>query len=145
MKQYLKYIFLMVIFAPSMFLKAQISEGGVPPSFQVMNKLRSSQIVPIHTVPVNIDVKRLIWEDSIAERNHSTIRVAEVFPVTLNIDSTGIWTSLSDTQKIWQQTVTASGAEGLIVSYKDFYIPEGGRLFIYNGDKSQVLGAYTWR
>ena len=143
MKQYLKYIFLMVIFAPSMFLKAQISEGGVPPSFQVMNKLRSSQIVPIHTVPVNIDVKRLIWEDSIAERNHSTIRVAEVFPVTLNIDSTGIWTSLSDTQKIWQQTVTASGAEGLIVSYKDFYIPEGGRLFIYNGDKSQVLGAYT--
>jgi hypothetical protein len=34
-------------------------------------------------------------------------------------------------------------AQGLIVSYKDFYIPKGGKLFIYNDDKSQVLGAYT--
>lgn len=144
MKQYLKYILLMVLFVPSIFLKAQISEGGIPPSFQIMNKLRSSILVPVHTVSADLDVKRLIWEDSIAERNHSAIRVAEVFPVNLNIDSTGVWTSLSDTQKIWQQTVTLSGAEGLIISYKDFYIPEGGKLFIYNGDKSQVLGAYTY-
>lgn len=134
---------LMALLAPLTFLKAQISEGGTPPSFQIINKLRSSSPTPVHAVPVDLDVKRLIWEDSIAEKNHSAIRVAEVFPVSVNIDSTGIWTSLSDTQKIWQQTVTASGAEGLIISYKDFYIPKGGKLFIYNGDKSQVLGAYT--
>ncbi len=145
MKQYLKirYILLVALFISSVYINAQISEGGIPPSFQAISKLRTSLPIPVHTLAVEIDAKRLIWEDSIAESNHAAIRVAEVFPVNVNIDSTGIWTSLSATQKIWQQTVTAPGAEGLIISYKDFYIPEGGKLYIYNDDKSQVLGAYT--
>lgn len=143
MKQRLKYLTLTILVIIPILTYAQISEGGTPPSFQAMNKLRASEIIPVHSVPIDIDVKRLIWEDSIAEKNHSAVRVAEVFPVNVNIDSTGIWTNLSNGQKIWRQTVTAPDAEGLIISYKDFYIPEGGKLFIYNADKSQVLGAYT--
>lgn len=143
MKQRLNYFLLLLMILLPTLAKAQISEGGIPPSFQNTNRLRSSVLVPVQTVSVDMDIKKLIWEDSIAESNHSAIRVAEIFPVTVNIDSTGIWSELSDSQKIWQQTVSFPGAEGLIISYKEFYIPEGGKLFIYNADKTQILGAYT--
>ena len=32
---------------------------------------------------------------------------------------------------------------GIGLYYDDFYIPEGGRLFIYTPDRRQLLGAYT--
>ncbi|WP_062179813.1 T9SS type A sorting domain-containing protein [Dysgonomonas macrotermitis] len=141
MDRQLKYYILTVLLIISAAVKSQISEGGTPPSFQYTTSLRAA--VAPYEVSVNIDKKRLMWEDSIAAMNHGAIRVAETFPVNLNIDSTGVWSVLPDSQKIWRQTVTAPDADGLIISYKEFYIPEGGKLYIYNSDKSQILGAYT--
>jgi hypothetical protein len=96
-----------------------------------------------YNVEVDLDVKKLQWEDSITTKNGSPLRVAIAIPVDIDIKNNGKWTTLADSSKIWQQTVTARNAEGLIISYKDFYIPKGGKLFIYNKDRSHVLGAYT--
>ena len=37
----------------------------------------------------------------------------------------------------------ADGAIALMLYYSDFYIPKGGKLFLYNAEKTQILGAYT--
>lgn len=136
-------LILLVSFIFSLSAFSQISQGGVPPSFKQKNLLKSASSSSIIEVPVNLDIDRLIWEDEIVERNGGTARVAEVLPVNVDIARTGNWITLSDSSKIWQQTIYAEGAKGLIISYKDFYIPEGAKLFIYNSDHSQVLGAYT--
>lgn len=120
---------------------SQISEGGLPPSFA--NKLQLRTLKSVYEVPVEFDVNRLIWEDSIAEINSATTRVAIGIPVNINLNESGHWTTLSDSTKILQQTIFATGAQGLILSYDKFYIPKGGKLFIYNEDKTQLLGAYT--
>lgn len=134
-------LFLLVSSILSLSAFGQISQGGVPPSFSRPNTLRSAS--PVTNIPVNLDVDRLIWEDAIVERNGGPVRVAEVLPVDVDIHKTGNWSTFSDSVKIWQETIFAQGAKGLILSYKDFYIPEGAKLFIYNEDHSEILGAYT--
>lgn len=134
-------IILLLSLVFSLSAVGQISQGGVPPSFSQMNGLRTTSSVA--NVPVNLDINRLIWEDEIVERNDGPAKIAEVLPVDIDINRTGNWATFSDSVKVWQQTIYAEGAKGLIISYKDFYIPEGARLFIYNEDHSQVLGAYT--
>lgn len=138
-----KYALLLFLFCTSYVLTyAQISEGGTPPSFTYPSQLRSAAL-STYNLNTSFDVKRLIWEDEMAGRNGAPLRVAEALPVDLNIKQTGEWTTLPDGQKIWRQTITADSATALIISYRDFYIPEGGKLFIYNKDQSHILGAYT--
>lgn len=138
-KKQLLFLFISSVFSLSSF--GQISEGGMPPSFSRVNTLRSAS--PVTNIPVNLDIDKLIWEDAVVEKNGGPARVAEVLPVDVDINKTGIWSTFSDSVKIWQQTIFAEGAKGLILSYKDFYIPEGAKLFIYNEDHSEILGAYT--
>lgn len=119
----------------------QISEGGTPPSFGYQTVLRST--TASYDVPVNLNIENLLKEDAEEGRRGVPLRYAVVIPVAVNIDSTGVWTTLPNSDRIWRQTVSAQGATGIILSYNDFYIPEGGKLFIYNADKSQVLGSFS--
>ena len=135
---------MLVSFVSSISAFSQISEGGTPPSFKYQNTTRSISSSSIINVPVNLDINRLMWEDEIVEEGRDApLRIAKVIPLSVNIDSIGNWTTLSDSVKIWQQVIYAEGARGLILSYKDFYIPKGAKLYIYNEDHSQILGAYT--
>jgi hypothetical protein len=79
----------------------------------------------------------------LAKEIAAPLRLAVSVPVSIDIHKTGEWTILPAREKIWRQSVFMPDALGMIISYEDFYIPEGGKLFIYNDDKSQVLGAYT--
>jgi len=136
-----KYILIATCCILSLGVYSQINEGGLPPSFKYQRMLRSA--ITEYKADVNMDVDRLTWEDDVAGKNGSPLRIAQAIPVNINIKNTGEWSFLPDSTKIWQQSVTASNARGVIISYTDFYIPVGGKLFIYNKDKSQVLGAYT--
>lgn len=123
-------------------ISAQVSEGGLPPSFKYPKFLKSEAFNTL-TVPVSLNINELRKEDELAREIGAPARFAISIPVDVDIDKTGEWSVLPNGEKVWQQTVEASGALGLIISYKDFYIPNGGKLFIYNEDKSHVLGAYT--
>lgn len=140
---YMKKLLLLVLvgFIHNSGLYSQISEGGIPPSFEFQDRLRSTR--QIQTVSFDRDLKTLLWEDSIAEKNGSPMRIAISLPANIDINATGEWTTLPNKQRIWRQTVHLPDARGSILEYEDFYIPEGGKLFIYNKDKSQVIGAYT--
>lgn len=122
-------------------ITAQVGEGGTPPSFNFENRLRFAQKAT--TSKIDFDVEQLKKEDAITDRNGSPMRIAMSVPVEVDINKTGKWMTLPDGQEIWQQVISLPDAKGIIVSYKDFYIPEGGKLFLYTADKSQVIGAYT--
>lgn len=125
-------------------LTAQVSEGGIPPSFKETNLLRSNAPIPTYRTVVDFDVKILLKQDSIVEENKGIPRFAKTILVeNLGIDKSGQWTTLNDSTQIWRQSIKANGAQGLLLSYNDFYIPEGGKLFIYDKDQTQILGAFT--
>lgn len=128
---------------PMVFLHAQISEGGLPPSFRFATDLRSIE-QPVQ-IPVNFSVEDLKTVDAWRVSQGAPLAIAKLIDTDLNISNDGHWITLPDGQKVWQLHLEAKGAIALILYYSDFYIPEGGKLFIYNVDKSQVLGAYTTR
>ena len=124
---------------------AQISDGGVPPSFQFLTTLRSRAATV--QVPVTFNVRDLIQADEQQQAVQGTplLAVATLIDVDLNPANSGVWSTLPDGTKLWQLNLQAKGAIALMLYYRDFYIPEGGKLFIYNAEKTQILGAYTQR
>ena len=122
---------------------SQISEGGTPPSFHHQLNLRSEFL----TTDVSVDffVEDLRETDSWQAGNGTPMPVAKLISVNYTMDNSGNHTVLSNGEQIWSLQLKAKGAIALMLYYADFYIPEGGRLYIYNVDKTQVIGAYTHR
>ncbi len=123
---------------------AQISEGGLPPSFLYGNNIKRGEGEPKACVyKLEEDITKLKWEDTVVEDNGGPVRVAAIIPAVIDILQSGEWSTLPDGQKVCKIAVKSPEAKGIILSYSEFYIPEGGKLFIYNADKDQILGAYT--
>jgi len=119
---------------------AQLSEGGIPPSFQFQTALRSRQATV--QIPVTFNAKDLRMVDE-RQAQGTPLAVAKQIDVHYNPTNAGVWSTLPDRTVIWQFHLQAKGAIALMIYYSDFYIPEGGKLFLYNAYKTQILGAYT--
>ncbi len=119
---------------------AQISEGGIPPSFGLPILRQSAQ--PYQTA-IKFNVNELKAEDAKNEAEGAPIRTAIIIPSDLSIEKDGRWTDLADGRRIWQLEISAPDAIALLLYYDEFYIPKGGKLFIYNKEKNHILGAYT--
>lgn len=122
-------------------LHAQISEGGAPPSFQYeMNRF---QVPVIQVSPP--DVGRLLAEDGYFEKDATAPRFAESAPVMIDLSKDGKWERLPDGSRICRLTISSENAQALLLYYRQFVIPEGGRLFLYDETHRQVIGAFTSR
>lgn len=122
-------------------LQAQISEGGLPPSFAYGTSLRSG--IPVEQVPIPFNVEDMKLVDEWQVSQGAPLKIATLIPADLNPENSGTWTTLPGGETVWQLNIQAEGAIALMLYYKAFYIPEGGKLFIYNADKTQVIGAFT--
>lgn len=70
-------------------------------------------------------------------------RVGVAVPVGLNIDNSGAWTELPDGGKIWRLSIKVDDAQALGVYFDNFWLPYGGELFLYNEEKTFMIGAFT--
>lgn len=122
---------------------AQISEGGIPPSFKYEenNSLKRSIVVKKLTPLQNIeDLKK---EDEQIPQIGYPQRIGTGIPVEIDLYRDGEISELNNGDKIIRYTIEAPNAEGLMLYYNDFYIPEGGKLFVYSQDNEQIIGAFT--
>lgn len=118
---------------------SQISEGGTPPSFQ--KKSLTNKIDEVFLRPIDIEKARA-ENDVEADKGILREYARNIF-TDLTMENSGAWSDLADGSRIWRLSITSEGALALGVYYNDFYIPQGGKLFLYNHDKSQVIGAFT--
>jgi len=135
------FILLLIIYfyLSSLSLKSQISKGGIPPSFEY-NMSKS----PIQTINiVKPDVTQLLLEDEISDIKGEAYRMGILLKVNKGIQNSGTWTKLSNGDKIWQLRIQAKGALATALYYNQFYLPKGSRLFVYNDDKSNLIGAFS--
>lgn len=124
-------------------MQAQISEGGLPLSFSYPEQLKSES-APLQ-IPVDFSVEDMKAVDAWQVSQGAPLKVVRFIDTNLSITNSGNWITLPNGQKIWQLRIQSKGAIALMLGYKSFYIPAGGKLFIYNAAKTQVLGAYTYR
>ncbi len=116
---------------------SQPSEGGTPNSF--IYKSQISNVIDARQLP-SIDVNAAILEDA---NRPGPAWAGRSIPVGLNMLNSGTWTDMPDGSRIWRLKLSSSGAKAIAVCYDNFYIPEGGKLYLYNESHTQVIGAYT--
>lgn len=120
---------------------AQISEGGTPTSFKYQNTLKSD--LPTVQIPINFSVEDLKTVDRWQVSQGAPLKVGVLLPTDLTIDNAGSWNTLPDGKRVWRLQVQAKDAIALMLIFRDFYIPENGKLFIYSSDKTHLIGAFT--
>ena len=137
MNQFKMHRFLTAVLFSFLFIQhiaAQESQGGTPPSFILNNLPDAGRVV----VP-KPNLAAIEEEDN----QKDFYAIARLLPVNLNTQNSGKWHTLSDGSKIWRLQITLPDAKATAVFFDRFWLPEKGKLYLYNADKSQVLGAYT--
>jgi len=117
----------------------QISRKGNPPSFSYNN---ISAQVPL--IELNSSVKTTIANVNHYNKADATpLEIGFTTKAEMNMDNSGVWNDLPNGDKIWRLSLSSLGAEALDVYFSNFYLPDRCELYIYNEDKTMVLGAYT--
>ncbi|RLD60270.1 MAG: hypothetical protein DRJ05_04980 [Bacteroidetes bacterium] len=139
MKRILFAILSLVILSWGNQLRSQISSGGIPVSFATENVPAYYQEIAL-TVP---SPEELYGDGEIEDKLSLPHRFAKLIPVNFNPANSGTWEDLESGGRVWRLAVYAENAEALCLYFDDFYLPKGYKLFLYDGDKNQVKGAFT--
>lgn len=119
---------------------AQISIEGNPTSFT--NAL--FQDIPIYQLPiVNEEILKAEDERERKEDKATPLRFGQDFQVQLNLNNSGVWETLPNGDRVWRLQIESRNAKSLNFIFSDFYMPQGGKFFIYNVDKTYLIGAFT--
>lgn len=123
---------------------AQLSTNEQPISFNTNLKFtketRSSASVV--TMP-QLNVKKLEAEDREDEEYDMPPRFGFPHKVNYNLSNSGIWKTLPNGDKLWQLNVICPKALSVNFCYDKFWIPEGGKFFVYSKDRKHSIGAFT--
>ena len=92
-----------------------------------------------------LDMGKISEEDNKAEESNKPPRFGYKHKVDYNLVNSGIWYELPNGDKLWQLGVSCPNALSVSFCYNKFWLPKGGKLFVYSKDKRQVLGAFTSR
>lgn len=119
---------------------AQISEGGMP---LVPTTPKVQWNVDEISMPA-FDEDAMRAEDDIDNTfKDKPFRFGKNFEVRVGIDNAGQWHTLPSGDRIWLLKLSSPGALSLNLTFDEFYLPDGAKLFIYTPDLSFVQGAYT--
>lgn len=90
------------------------------------------------------DMDIVYSEDAEREKDYTVSqRTAVPIHVSLNLHQDGIWTSLKDGGKIWQLCIRAKDAKAIDFVFDKFWLPDGGKFFIFNPVTKETIGAVT--
>lgn len=135
----MRSIFILFALLINTVLFAQIEHGGMPWSFR-KNSV-TQQLQPV--VMPAINVQELLFEDSLDALNNEPYRFGKEIPVNLEMNNSGTWEHLKNGDALWRLRIKSAGAYSLNLIFSEFYMPEGGRMFVYSADRSTILGAFT--
>lgn len=122
---------------------SQISQKGVPSSFSLSEKLLNISDLHEISMPI-VNVQELITEDLINDsKKDRPWRFGKNIDVNIDLINQGIKETLSNGNIIYRIAISSQGAKSINLTYSNFRIPDGAKLFIYNENKSQIIGAFT--
>ncbi len=130
-------LFLAIIFSANSV--AQVTNEGKPYSWKTMDDTQTFQ----HNALPSFDLEAVLAEDEINDPLFDRPwRFGFMHSVDYGFDK-GQWTTLENGDRIWRILISSPGALSLNVIFDDFFMPEGGEVYLYNNEKTDLLGAYT--
>ena len=125
-------------------VRAQLSTNEKPISFIRSSEMDSNRQIDKRIMPA-LDMEAIIKEDLEDELYDYPPRFGYSHIVDYNLQNSGTWHELSNGDKLWQLTISCPKAVSINLLYDKFWIPKGGKLFIFTPDKQQYIGAFTFQ
>lgn len=144
--QYIKTITLLTCLSIFANVKAQLSTNEKPISFDLKSELTviSRSLTPVITTP-KLDMAKIAKEDAEDEEYDMPPRFGYSHIVNYDLNNSGTWFEFPNGDKLWQLEVVCPAALSVNFCYDKFWIPEGGKFFVYSKDKKHKIGAFTSR
>mgnify|MGYP001485584599 CR=1 FL=1 len=121
--------------------EAQINIGGTPYSF---DKAFLTQRVPVETMQA-LNKTAIEREDEADEEAGRPPRFGYPLDAGFTLDNSGVWQTLPNGDRLWRLSIHCPGARSINLLYDAFWLPDGATLYIYNADRSHVIGGFTSR
>ncbi len=84
-------------------------------------------------------------EDEESSLKGKPYRYATLLDCDIDPTTNGLWEELENGVRVWRLNIESENAKALSLYFDAFWIPSNGELYIYNEDKTKILGAYTNR
>ncbi len=127
--------------------KGQISQGGEPYSFNVdLKNINQEEVVLSEKIPiVNMQPIDEATIDQIKQSNETEnkpFQFAYSFYVDINVKKSAVVDSL-DVGLLYRLSIKSENAYSINLVFKKYLLPQGAKLFIYNDEKTDIIGAFT--
>ena len=141
MKNFLQFVAIALFSGIAAAGFSQVSRGGSPISFQNSDLVKTRPVVMTLRA---VDVDRLRAEDVINDQNKDIPwRFGENIDVDYTLLNSGSWDLLPGGDRIWRLGIRSEGALTINLTFSDYHMPPGATLFVYNVNKTEVIGAFT--
>lgn len=132
----LKITFLLLLFISMGY--SQVTNEGKPKSWRISDIKRVEPIVM-----KGFDLATLQKEDEANDaRKDRPWRYGFEFLVDNNLQNSGSWHTLPNGDRVWRIRYVSAGAKTLNFLFSDFYMPKGANVYLYNNERTDLLGAY---
>lgn len=134
----------LVLLAVSVFpASAQINYGGEP--YRWAEKDLSRFPLTFMQFPeLELEVPQA--EDAVTDQYKETpYRFGLEIETDLGTEVSGSWEETPEGLKIWRQGIHCEGASSVSFFFDVFDLPKGARVYVYNAERSEFLGAFDYR
>lgn len=133
-----KFYFVFIILLPFIGY-SQISTSELPKSKQI--KLKAALIIS----KIDLDVNRDSLLSAVASQNSNKLKTeiyGKAIPVNLDLLKKSTVTDIQG-GKLYQLTISCPGASALGLNFSFWKLPKNATLFVWKGDRSDYVGAFT--
>ena len=123
-------------------LNAQIMSPGKP--FETVQQrcfsvVDSSRVLHMPT----FDVAKELRNSEALFLDERRYQFGKSFDVDIAPENSGTWQVLNDGTRVWEVEIVSEGALSINVIFSKFQIPDGAEVYIFNKDRTYVIGAFT--
>ncbi|NPA68880.1 MAG: T9SS type A sorting domain-containing protein [Chlorobi bacterium] len=136
-----KISIVLITFIIPQIISAQINIGGSPLSFDKKYNLKSETDIPELYLP-ELDNKKLLAEAIENESKDKPWQFGKNIFIDIDFKSLAFADSLPQ-GVLYRLKIISKGALTLNLKFSEFKIPEKAVLYIYNSDKSDIIGGFT--
>lgn len=124
-------------------LSAQTTNLGGPLTWK--GKLGDIKQVPVSTMP-GYNQASIKAEDEINDlRKDMPWRFGYKYETNISLNNAGKWEELPGGNRVWRTRISSAGAMTINLLLEDLFLPEGSRLYLFDANNTNRVGAYTAR
>lgn len=118
---------------------AQMSIGGTPRGFSA----KINTAIPVVKMPAFDPSSMLLEDETLNAKGNGPYRFGKNFDVNYNLSNAGRWYTYSNGDRLWQLEISSAYAYSINLQFSYYNLPPDADLFIYNKQKTMVIGAFT--